>query len=49
MEKKNTGLIISVAILSLLTLGLGGYIVYDNFITDNEIEEKEQCPECLFL
>lgn len=32
MEKKNTGLIILVIILSLLVIGLGGYIVYDKVL-----------------
>ena len=39
MEKKNTGLIVLVVVLSLLVVGLGGYIVYDkilnNGISDN--------------
>ena len=38
MEKKNTGLIIALIISIILVLGLGGYIVYDKFITDNEVE-----------
>ena len=40
MEKKNTGLIVLVVVLSLLVVGLGGYIVYDkilnNGVSDNE-------------
>lgn len=32
MEKKNTGLIVLVVILSLLVVGLGGYIVYDKVL-----------------
>ena len=39
MEKKNTGLIVLVVVLSLLVVGLGGYIVYDkilnNGVSDN--------------
>lgn len=44
MEKKNTGLIILVVILSLLVLGLGGFIVYDKVINNNndvKTEEKD--------
>ena len=37
MEKKNNGLIVLVIILSLLVVGLGGFIVYDKVLsTDNE-------------
>ena len=32
MEKKNTGLIVLVVVLSLLVVGLGGYIVYDKIL-----------------
>lgn len=42
MEKKNTGLIVLVIILSLFVLGLGGYIVYDKVLNkpvDTEIKE----------
>ena len=44
MEKKNTGLIILVVVLSLLVLGLGGFIVYDKMMNKKEdikTEEKE--------
>lgn len=33
--KNNTGLIVSVVILSLLVLGLGGYIVYDKVLNND--------------
>ena len=37
MEKKNNGLIVLVIILSLLVVGLGGFIVYDKVLsTANE-------------
>lgn len=32
MEKKNTGLIVLVVVLSLLVVGLGGYIIYDKML-----------------
>ena len=35
MEKKNTGLIDLVVVLSLLVVGLGGYIVYDKMLDKN--------------
>ena len=38
MEKKNTGLVVLVIILSLLVLGLGGYIVYDKLLSENNEE-----------
>lgn len=41
MEHKNTVLIISVVILSLLVVGLGGFIVYDKVLTDNPIENND--------
>ena len=36
MEKKNTGLIVLVVILSLLVVGLGGYIVYDKVLSKED-------------
>lgn len=36
MEKKNTGLIVLVVILSLLVVGLGGYIVYDKVLNKED-------------
>lgn len=46
MEKKsNKGLIIIIVILIIMILGLGSYIVYDKFISnqdDKKIEEKEE-------
>jgi len=44
-EKSHKTLIVWVAILSLLVLGLGGYIVYDKFIAKKDVEEK-QCEKC---
>ena len=37
MEKKNTGLIVLVIILSLLVLSVSGYIVYDKVLNKNEL------------
>ena len=39
MEKKNTGLIVLVVVLSLLVVGLGGYIVYDK-ILNNDVSDN---------
>ena len=41
MEKKNTGLVILVIILSLLVVGLGGFIVYDKVLSDDRIEDNK--------
>lgn len=41
MEKKSTGLIVLVIILSLLVVGLGGFIVYDKVLSNNEIENND--------
>ncbi|MGM9835021.1 MAG: thioredoxin family protein [Bacilli bacterium] len=30
-----------VSVLAIITLGLGGYIIYDKFISEDKIEEKE--------
>jgi len=35
MEKKNTGLIVLVVVLSLLVVGLGGFIIYDKVLNEN--------------
>lgn len=35
MEKKNTGLVILVIILSLLVVGLSGFVVYDKLLNSN--------------
>lgn len=40
MEKRNTGLIVLIVILSLLVVGLGGFIVYDKVISNDEMEER---------
>ena len=48
MENKNTGLKVLVAILIILVLSLGGFIVYDKFINTKpveKIEEKEEKEE----
>lgn len=42
MEKKNTGLIVLVIILFLLVIGLGGFIVYDKILSNNEIENNNK-------
>ena len=41
MEKKNIGLKILVIILSLLVLGLGGFIVYDKVLSNNGVENND--------
>lgn len=41
MEKKNTGLIVLVIILSLLVVGLSGFIVYDKVLSNNEVENND--------
>lgn len=45
MEKKNTGLVVLVIILSLLVVGLGGYIVYDKLLGDKDIDNKNNMAE----
>ena len=40
MEKKNTGLVVLVIILSLLVVGLGGYIVYDKVLSDKDADNN---------
>ncbi len=43
MEKKSKGKIIAIVILVLLVLGLGGYIIYDKFVKEDEtVELKRQ-------
>ena len=39
--KENKAFIVWLAVLSLLVLGLGGYIVYDKFLSNNDTEEKD--------
>lgn len=41
MEKKNIGLIVLIIVLSLLVVGLGGFIVYDKVLSNNEVDNKE--------
>ena len=36
MENKNTGILILTVILSFLVLGLGGFIVFDKLLKDND-------------
>jgi len=43
MEKKNTGLIVLVVVLSLLVVGLGGYIVYDKMLDKNINDSDNKC------
>lgn len=45
MEHKNTGLIILVVILSLLVVGLGGFVIYDKVLTDNTFENNDNNNE----
>lgn len=40
MERKNNGLMVLVIILSLLVVGLGGYVIYDKFINVGENNDK---------
>jgi len=41
MEKKNNkGLVVIIVILVLLVLGLGGYIIYDKFMSDDKIANE---------
>ena len=40
-NKNNTGLVVLVTILSLLVLGLGGYLVYDKFLDKNNTENNQ--------
>ena len=42
MEKKNTGLMVLVIILSLLVLGLSGYIVYDKVLSKEDVSNDVQ-------
>lgn len=42
MEKKTTGLVVLVIILSLLVVCLGGYILYDKVLSDKEIDNIEE-------
>lgn len=42
MERKNNGLIAMVVILTILVLGLGGYIVYDKFMEDKKDANNEK-------
>ena len=41
MEKKNVGLKVLVVILSLLVVGLSGFIVYDKLLSNNEVENND--------
>lgn len=41
MEKKNVGLKVLVVILSLLVVGLSGFIVYDKILSNNETENND--------
>ena len=44
-EKKNTGLIVLVVILSLLIVGLGGYVIYDKVVSKNNNVPKDDVIE----
>lgn len=39
-EKSNKGLIVAVVILSLIVVGLGGYLIYDNFFKDDDVNSN---------
>lgn len=41
MEKKNTGMKITIVILCLLVVGLTGYIVYDKVLSKDNIESNQ--------
>lgn len=41
-KKNNNGLIAALVILSILVLGLGGYIVYDKVISNKNVESNNQ-------
>lgn len=41
MEKKNIGLKVLVVILSLLVVGLSGFIIYDKVLSNNEVENND--------
>jgi len=45
MKKKNTGLIVLVIVLSLLVVGLGGFIIYDKVLSNNNSIEKTNKEE----
>lgn len=40
MENKNTGLISIIVILSLLVVGLGGFVIYDKVLSNDKIEDN---------
>jgi len=40
-EKKKTGVIIAIVIISLLIIGLGGYLVYDRILNKEDIPQEE--------
>lgn len=42
MEKKNTGLIVLVIILSLMVVGLSSFVIYDKVLSDNEQKEENK-------
>ena len=41
MEKKNTGLIVLVVVLSIAVLGLGGFIVYDKVLKSEKEDNNK--------
>lgn len=44
MKKDNKGLIILIIVLAVLALALGGYIYYNNFISDEILCIGPLCP-----
>ncbi len=45
MQRKNKGLVAAVVILTILVLALGGYIVYDKFMTNEKETSSEKTNE----
>lgn len=53
-RKKNTGLVVMVIILSLIIVGLGGFIIYDKVISkntkiDKKVENKKEVNNNVIL
>ena len=45
MQKKNTCLIIIIIILAILLLGLGGYLIYDKVLNNNDKANNTEVPD----
>ena len=48
MEKKNNILIIAIIILSILVVGLGGYIIFDKVLNNSTDVEETKKPDIIF-